>query len=63
MSSNDDWQEGQYDALAKISPELRAQLEKWAPKGPSARRAGVFSKSSELSQLSVPSEHFGPRLA
>lgn len=63
MSSNDGWQEGQYDSLGKISPELRAQLAKWAPKGPSGRRAGVFSKSSELAQLTVPSEHFAPRLA
>ena len=63
MSSNDLWHEGQYDALAKITPELRAQLAQWAPKGPSARRPGVFARSRELGQLAVVVDCCGPRLA
>lgn len=53
MSSSDLWQEGQYDALAKITPELRAKLAQWAPKGPSGRRAAEFTRSRELGQLAV----------
>ncbi|MBX7196920.1 MAG: hypothetical protein K1X94_33025 [Sandaracinaceae bacterium] len=63
MSSNDTWHEGQYDALAKIGPELRAQLAQWAPKGPSGRLAGVFSRAPELAQLSVVPDCCAPRLA
>lgn len=63
MSSNDLWHEGQYDGLAKISPELRSQLAKWAPKGPSARLAGVFTRSRELEQLTVTADCCSPRLA
>lgn len=63
MKSNDLWHEGQYDALAKISPELRAQLAQWAPKGPSGRTAGSFSRSHELAQLSVVVDCCAPRLA
>lgn len=63
MSSNDLWQEGQYDALAKITPELRAKLAQWAPKGPSRRSPGVFSRSRELEQLTVVLDCCAPRLA
>lgn len=63
MSSSDQWQEGQYDALAKITPELRAKLAQWAPKGPSGRRAAEFTRSRELGQLTVAFEGCAPRLA
>lgn len=64
MSSNDLWQEGQYDGLAKIGPELRAQLSKWAAKGPSGRKAaGWQRRTEELGQLSVAIDCCGPRLA
>ena len=61
---NDLWHEGQYDALAKITPELRAQLALWAPKLSGARKAGLMQRRhEELGQLSVAPDCCGPRLA
>jgi hypothetical protein len=58
------WQEGQYDGLAKISPELRAQLARWAPKGPRSRGPGSTPRAHhELAQLAVALDCCGPRLA
>lgn len=64
MNSIDLWQEGQYDALAKISPELRAKLAEWAPnRGNSPRREGSSRSHAELAQLAVAYDACYPRLA
>ncbi len=65
MDTNDLWQEGQYDALAKISPELRARLAEWAPKAKPREKAarGVARVHAELAQLVVVHETCCPRLA
>jgi hypothetical protein len=64
MSKSDLWQEGQYDGLAKISPELRAQLAQWASKGPRGRGASHATRPhGELGQLAVSIDCCGPRLA
>lgn len=64
MNREDLWQEGQFDALAKVGPELREQLAKWAPKAPSARRVGGWERShGELGQLRIVCESLPPRLA
>lgn len=65
MSSNDLWQEGQYDGLAKVSPDLRAQLTRWAPKAPRNRQAESTATRAhtDLAQLAVAIDCCGPRLA